>query len=44
MKIPGKIVFKTKLERIRSQQFRESFGLKVINEWVDKKKENGTNI
>ena len=33
-----KIVGKTKIDRIRSQQIRESCGIQPINQWVKKKK------
>ena len=43
MKVPRKIVDKTEIDRIRSQQIRESYGIQPINEWVEKE-ENGTNM
>ena len=39
MKVITKIVGKTKLGRIRSQQIRESSGIQPINEWVEKRSE-----
>jgi hypothetical protein len=38
MKVIRKIVGKTKIDRIRSQQIRESSGIQPINEWVEKRK------
>ena len=35
MKVPRKIVDKTKIDRIRSQQIRESCGKRTIQEWVE---------
>ena len=35
MKVLRKIIGKTKIDRIRSQQIRESFGIQRINEWVE---------
>ena len=35
MKILRKMVGKTKIDRIRSQQIRESCGIQAINEWVE---------
>ena len=39
MKILRKIVDKTKIDRIRSQQIRESCGIQLINEWVERRRE-----
>ena len=39
MKVLGQTVGKTKIVRIRSQQIRESCGIKLINEWVERRKE-----
>ena len=36
MKVLRKIVGKTKIGRIRSQQIRESFGIQPVNEWVER--------
>ena len=33
-----KIVDKTKIDRIRSQQIRESYGVQPINEWVERRR------
>ena len=46
MKVLRKIVRKTKIDRIRSQEIRECCGIKSINEWVEKEeeKENGTDM
>ena len=38
-----KIAGKTKIDRIRSQQIRESCGIQSMNEWVERREENGTN-
>ena len=38
MKVLRKIVGKTKIDWIRSQQIRESCGIQPINEWVDRRK------
>ena len=38
MKVLRKIVGKTEIDRIRSQQIRESCGIQPINEWVERKK------
>ena len=38
MKVVRKIVGKTKIDRIRSQQIRESCGIQPINEWVERRK------
>jgi hypothetical protein len=38
MKVLRKIVVKTKINRIRSQQIRESCGIQPINEWVEKRR------
>jgi hypothetical protein len=37
MKVITKIVGKTKLGRIRSQQIRESSGIQPINEWAERR-------
>jgi hypothetical protein len=42
MNIPRKIVGNTKIDRIRSQQIRESCGIQSINECEERRKENGT--
>ena len=39
MKILRKIVGKTKIVRIRSQQIRESCGIQTLNEWVERRRE-----
>ena len=45
MKVLRKIVGKTKIDRIRSQQIRESCGIyQSIIEWVEREEENGTNV
>ena len=36
-KVLRKIVGKTKIDRIRSQQIRESCGAQPINEWVKRR-------
>ena len=36
MKVLRKIVGKTKIDRIRSQQIRESCGIQPINEWMER--------
>ena len=42
MKLVGKVVGNTKMDRIRSKQTRESSGIQPNKEWVEiKKKENG---
>ena len=33
-----KIVGKTKIDTIRSQQIRESYGIQPINEWVERRR------
>ena len=38
MKVPRKIDCKTKIDRIRSQQIRESCGVQPINEWVERRR------
>ena len=38
MKVLRKIVAKTKIDRIRSQQIRESCGIRPTNEWVKRRK------
>jgi hypothetical protein len=35
MKVLRKIVGKTKINRMRSQQIRESCGIQPVNEWVE---------
>ena len=39
-----KIVGKTKIDRIRSQQIRESCGLRPINQWVERRREWDQNV
>ena len=39
MKVLRKIVGKTKINRIRTQQIRESCGIQPINEWVERRRE-----
>ena len=39
MKVLRKIVGKTKIDIIRSQQIRESCGIQPINEWVEGRRE-----
>ena len=39
MKVLRKIVDKTKIDRIRSQQIRESCGVQSINEWEERRRE-----
>ena len=39
MKVPRKIFGRTKIDRIRSQQIRESCGIELINEWVERRRE-----
>ena len=38
MKVLRKIVGKTKIDRIRSQEIRESCGIQPINEWVERRR------
>ena len=38
MKVVRKIVGKTKIGRIRSQQIRESCDIQPINEWVERRR------
>ena len=38
MKVARKIVGKTKIDRIRSQQIRDSCGIQPINEWVERRR------
>jgi hypothetical protein len=38
MKPLRKIVGKTKIDRIRSKQIRESCGFQTINEWVERRR------
>ena len=38
MKVLRKIVDKTKIDRIRSQQIRESCGVQSINEWEERRR------
>ena len=38
MKVLRKIVGKTKVDKIRSQQIRESCDIQTINEWVEVRK------
>ena len=44
MKVLRKIVGKTKIDRIRSQQIRETCGIQPINEWVESRKREWDNI
>ena len=49
MKVPRKIVGKSKIDRIRSQQIRESFGINLLmsgwkEEEEEEEEENGMNI
>ena len=44
MKAVRKTVGKTKIDRIRSQQIRESCGIQPIDEWWKEEEENGTNM
>ena len=39
MKVLRQIVGKTKIDRIRSQQIRESCGIQPINEWVERRRQ-----
>ena len=39
MEVLRKIVGKTKIDRIRSQEIRESCGIQPINEWVERREE-----
>ena len=39
MKVLRKIVGKTKIDRIRNQQIRESCGIQPINEWEEHRTE-----
>ena len=39
MKVLRKIVSKTKIDRLRSQQIRKSCGMQPINKWVEKRRE-----
>ena len=39
MKVLRKIVGKTKIDRIRRLQIRESCGIRSINEWVKRRRE-----
>ena len=39
MKVLRKIVSKTKIDTIRSQQIRESYGIQPINEWMERRRE-----
>ena len=38
MKVVRKIVGKTKIDRIRRQQIRESCGIQAVNEWVERRR------
>ena len=38
IKVLRKIVGKTKIDRIRSQQIREYCGIQPINEWVERRR------
>ena len=44
MKVLKKIVGKTKIERIRCQQIRESCGIQPINEWVERRRRDWENM
>ena len=44
MKVLRKIIGKTKIDRIRSQKIIKSYGIQLINEWVEKEEENGANM
>ena len=35
LNVLGKIAGKTKIDRIRSQQIREYYGIQQVNEWVE---------
>ena len=39
MKVIRKIVGKTRIDKIRSQQIRESCGIRTINEWMERRRE-----
>ena len=39
MKVLRKIIGKTKIDKIRSQQIRESCGIQPINEWMKRRSE-----
>ena len=43
MKVQRKIVDETKLNRIRSQQIRESCGIQTINEWLERRRREWDN-
>ena len=43
MKVPAKIVGKTKTEKIRSQQIKKVYGIQAINEKGERRRRNGTN-
>ena len=38
MKVLRKIVGKTKIDRRRSQEIRESYGTRPINEWLERRR------
>ena len=38
MKVLRKIVGKTKIDRIRTQQIIESHGIQLINDWMERRK------
>jgi hypothetical protein len=38
MKLLRKRVHKTKIDRIRSQQIRESCGIQPVNEWAERRR------
>ena len=38
MKVLGKMVGKTKIDRLRSQQIRDSCDIQPINEWVERRR------
>ena len=44
MKVLRKIAGKTKIDRIRSHQIRESCGIQPINEWVERRREWDENV
>jgi hypothetical protein len=45
MKVLKKIADKTKIDRIRSQQIRESCGIHLLmSGWKEEEEENGTNM
>ena len=44
MKVPRKVVGKTKIDRIRSQQFRASYGIQQLKTRWKGEEENGRNM